>query len=584
MNPHLTKLAQRVARPQLWVALIILVACMINLGSELNPVLLMIGIWGIAGVGLGLVLGFAGQISLCQAAFVGVGAYGYAILTTRFEAPPMAAAVGGAVTAALLAAAISPILRIRGYYLAIATIVLNLLLSALAISSLGVPGGSSGLAGIPYLEVLGYRLDTVEQYAALSLAVLAIFAVAAHWRYGRGHRWRAIQALRHDEGLAAGMGLNVVGLKRELFTVSGCAAGLAGALLAAAYGFISPGQFSYADSFTLALAVFIGGSLSLWGAVLGVALLEASAPLLGDAGALHGLLVGVVALLTVRFAPDGWITRRETVEDPDTMPEEPPLDSIEVGAHRAGASLATERISRSFGLLRALDEVSIDVAAGRVVGLIGPNGAGKTTFLNVIAGEVAPSSGDVFLDDQRISGAGAFKLARLGMVRTYQQSRIIAGLSVLENILVGVDALVASGAARPSAADQQRMARAAARDAGAARLLGKPTASLTFGERRLVELARLLVSQPRLALLDEPFSGLSQAEGLALSAVIRTLRERGTTVILVEHAIPFVLSLADDLVVLREGAVLAAGDPSTVIALDAVRDSYLGTAMEEHAS
>ncbi|WP_169809405.1 branched-chain amino acid ABC transporter permease, partial [Actinomadura chibensis] len=336
-------------RPRVCVALVLVGVCAVALGGEREPVLLAIGIWGIAAVGLGLVLGFAGQISLCQATFVGIGAYSYGILTTKLGVPPVAALLCGAVAAGALAALVSPILRIRGYYLAIATIVFSLLASALAVSGIGVPGGSSGLSGIPYIGIGGLRLEAPREYAALALALLAAFAVGAHLRYGRGRRWRAIQSIRHDESLAEGMGLNVVGVKRELFTVSGAAAGLAGGILGAAFGFVAPSQFAFGESFTLALAVFIGGSLSLWGAVLGVVLLEVSGPLLGDAGSLHGLLVGAAALLTVRLAPHGWIRRREedahaTAPPPpparrETAPATAPVTAI--GRRAGGASLTT---------------------------------------------------------------------------------------------------------------------------------------------------------------------------------------------------------------------------------------------------
>lgn len=580
-----TGFVRRAFRPQILAFLVVIIVCGAMLGSELPPALLAIGIWGIAGVGLGLVLGFAGQISLCQAAFVGVGAYAYAILTTEFGLPTVVALAGGAIVAGALAAVVSPILKIQGYYLAIATIVLSLLLSSLAVSAIGVPGRASGLSGVPYLNLFGFEIDTINGYAYLSLGLLLAFTVGAHLRYGRGSRWRAIQALRQDEGLASGMGINVFSIKRELLTVAGAAAGLAGGILAAAFGFISPAQFGFTESFTLALAVFIGGSYSLWGAVLGVALLEVSGPLLGDAHALHGLLVGVAALVTVRFAPEGWIRRKAHTEGArveDITALDTPFAHDRSG--RGGASLTATGLGRSFGALRAVHDVDLDVRPGTVVGLIGPNGAGKSTLLNLIAGELTATAGTVLLDGNDITGTSAFRRARLGMARTYQQSRIITGLSVLDNILLGIDSVAAGSVGHHSSEQERALAVEAARDAGAAHLLAKPTDSLTFGERRLVELARLLVSDPRIALLDEPCSGLSQTEGDALSDVIRILRDRGTAVILVEHAIPFVLSLADELVVLREGTLLAAGTPEDVVALESVRESYLGTVLEEEKS
>ncbi|WP_067458169.1 branched-chain amino acid ABC transporter ATP-binding protein/permease [Actinomadura macra] len=577
----------RVVQPQIWIALVLIGICAAVLGGESEPVLLAVGIWGIAAVGLGLVLGFAGQISLCQATFVGVGAYAYGILTTRLGIPTVVALAGGALAAGALAAFVSPILRIRGYYLAIATIVFSLLLSALAVSGIGVPGGSSGLSGIPYIEVGGLRLETPREYAALALGLLTVFAIGSHLRYGRGRRWRAIQSIRHDEALADGMGLNVVGIKRELFTVSGSAAGLAGGILGAAFGFIAPSQFTFSESFALALAVFIGGSLSLWGAVLGVVLLEVSGPLLGDAGALHGLLIGVAALLTVRLAPQGWIRRREGDAHGQALPlaasRATAAEPVKATGRDGGADLTMTGLGRSFGSLHAVRDVDLQIAPGTVVGLIGPNGAGKTTLLNLIAGEVRASRGTIRLDGRDVTGLSAYRRARLGAARTYQQSRIITGLSVIENIQLGLDASAAAGVTVPRG-ERHALAVAAAQDAGAAHLLAKPTGSLTFGERRLVELARLLVSARRLALLDEPFSGLSHSEGEALGQVIRTLKARGTTVILVEHAIPFVLSLADELVVLDQGRLMAAGAPDEVVRLETVRECYLGSVLEGEVS
>lgn len=613
MTNLFVRMGRAIVRPRIWVILILVVVGIALLGEGVPAVLLSIGIWGIAGVGLALVLGYAGQVALSQAAFVGAGAYTYAILTVEVEVPPLLALGGGALAAGALAALVSPILRVRGYYLAIATITLNLLLSALAISAIGVPGGPSGMPGVPYLSVFGVEIRSVGAYAVLALVVLAVIAVAAYSYYGRGRRWRMIQALGDDESLASGLGINVVGVKRELFTVSGVLAGLAGGILAAAYGFISPGQFAFTESLRLALAVFIGGAQSLWGAVLGVALLEVTRPLLGDAQALHGVIVGIVALLTVRFAPDGWIRRRpdqaakisktSTPSVPSTRPgavgaSEAPVIAREVAsddealaeqdtrtwARHNGAEVRTNRLGRSFGSLHAVKNVNLRVAPGTVTGLIGPNGAGKTTLLNLIAGEVGVGTGTVELDGDDITFSSVHQRARMGLRRTYQQSRIITSLPVIDNILLGTDALRAHHRGSKDKGELRDLAVQAAVDAGAEHLLSKPSSSLTFGERRLVELARLLVSQPRLALLDEPVSGLSQTEGEALARVIRTLRSRGTTVILVEHAIPFVLSLADSLVVLHEGAVLAAGEPAEVVALESVRKSYLGSVLEEESA
>ena len=541
-------------------------------------VLALSAVWGVAAVGLGLVLGTAGQISLCQASFVLAGAYCYATMTVEWGHSTLlgmgAAILGGG----LLALVVSPVLRARGNYLALATITVALLVDRGMSTGDWVPGGNSGIAGIPYLEVLGFTIDSPEKYLALSLSLLAVIVPVLYWRYGRGKVSRAVQALHHDEAVLAGFGGRPSLLKREVFVVGGLLAGLSGGLYAGLFGFVSTNGFGLFESFALALAVFVGGNGRLIGALFGALIYQGSFYVLGDQSDFRFALLGLVVILTVYFFPQGlwpsvsdfagWLpTRDPRAQTSDSGPSE--AASVEP------LGLSVEGLTKRYGALEAVSGLNVSFDAGSITALIGPNGAGKTTLLDLVAAEQDPTEGAVLVNGVDVAFSSRAARARSGITRTYQRLRLIPSLSVLQNVMIGVDEAVRSDRI---VTERSRRALAAAALAGVGlhHMHDAPVGSLTFGQRRLVEMARAIASRPRLVLLDEPSSGLNDAEAREFAEVVRKLHRTGCTVVIVEHNLPFVRSLAHDIVALDHGRLLAKGSTEEVFATAEFQRAYVG--------
>jgi branched-chain amino acid transport system permease protein len=540
-------------------------------------------IWAVATVGLGLVLGAAGQISLCQASFVLVGAYFYGTMAKQWSGPTLLALLFACVGGAAVALITSPVLRARGYYLAIATMAVSLLTDRIVTTESWIPGRNTGLIGVPSLKIAGMQINTQGRYLTVSAILLVIIIAVLHRRYGRGHMRRAIQALHHDEELLAGFGGNSAALKRQVFVVGGLLAGLAGGLYAGNFGYVSDNGFGLQESFALALAVFIGGNGRFLGAVLGAFVYEASFTILGNSLSDYRFaFLGAIVILTVHFFPRGLMPSRDDFRG--WLPElsrRRPLPAADREHHELDPvkplSVSLSGLTKRYGALTAVDGVTLSVRPGSLTALIGPNGAGKTTLLDMVAADQWATAGQIKLDGNEVTTKGRVKRARLGIARTYQRLRLVPSLSVLDNVLIGVDQAARAGG-RVSEQARKARAEAALVDVGLADRHDANVETLTFGQRRLVEMARAISSRPRLVLLDEPSSGLNDAETSDFAEVIRRLHSTGCTIILVEHNLPFVRSLAEDVIALDRGKLLAHGSTEEVFASAEFQRSYVGAA------
>ncbi len=538
--------------------------------------LLPAAIWAIAAVGLGLLLGRGGQPMLCQAAFVAVGAYTYAWIAaptpTGLGEQPIAA-LGGAIVAVLLIALLtSPVLRVRGYVFALATIATGLLVHQGMRTGSWLPGANTGILTVPDLSIGRWKLHSVESYVAASLVVLAVAALAIQLRYDRGHRARELAELAHDQDLAAEAGIDVVGLQRELLLVGAGLAAVAGALYASAYGLVQPTTFGLQDSFLLAVAVLVGGRRSTLGAIAGAAALELLGSALGnDLADARVALMGVLLIAAIRWAPDGLIPpirwRRPLRADHGLMTAGDLLDG-------GGASLEVEDLVVERAGVRALDRCSLEVAPSTVLAIVGPNGAGKTTLLHAIAGTVG-GRGRVRIDGRDIGRRPPHRRARRGLARTHQHLHPDPGASVATIVEGGAD-LHARATGRTSETGRRRRAASALRILGIEDLAERRVGTLTLAEQRLVDLARLLAAGPRLAILDEPVAGLDARERATVLEFVRLLAHHGATVIVVEHDLSFVQDLEARVVALVDGRVLADGSASEVLSDPAVQVAYLG--------
>jgi len=538
------------------------------------------GMWGIGALGLGLILGYGGQLSLGHAALVGVGAYVAGILARDAGLGYGIPLLAGTVAAIAVALVALPILRLRGYYLALATLAMGLVVERLIAVWDHLTGGPSGLAGIPDLSFGPWLLDTDYKWWVFTVVVIALMQLLIR-RLVTGSSGRAIAVLHEDEDLMPALRMHPMRLKATLFVIGSGMAGLSGGMLAHRLGFLAPEQFGVETSILLALVVLLGGATSWWGPLIGVGLLRLMPELFGEEPHLRGMLIPVLVIVLTFIAPHGvaglvgrlWeAVRRRLSAGPIVASPEESLPKVMGPSepYLESPLLDVRSVSKAFGGVRVLLDVSFDVRAGEVVGLIGPNGAGKTTLLNAIAGQIEIDTGEISYKGTDVGTLSAEDDRRSGMVRTYQTPRLVDRISVIENVSAGADHRHSDDG------DARRAANIELLRLGREGMAGWAPSSLPFGGMRATELARALVMQPELLLLDEPAAGLGEEDLTQLDQLLQDCAQAGIAVVLVEHNMEFLTQAVSRVVALANGVVVAEGPPEKVLADAEVIEHYLG--------
>ena len=536
--------------------------------------------------GLNLLMGFAGQVSLGHAGFYGLGAYLSGVLGARFAVSPWVGMPLAAVVTGLLALIVGiPTLKLKSYYLAMATLGIGVVLHLAFVQLYWWTGGSSGLAGIPPFDAgpLKFTSDLSHYYLIWAFAGAGLWLA---WNLVNSGVGRVLRALGDSEVAAEAMGVDTALEKRRMFVLSAVYASIAGSLYAHYITVISPEIFSFLFSVVLVLMVAIGGIGRFWGPVLGALLLTVLPEYLRRYGDYEVPLYGLTLIVVMLFLPRGiagMLDRRARALAPDALVAAAPVRVT--ASARGGRLLEARGLTKFFGGVRAVHDCSFEVHAEEIKAIIGPNGAGKTTLFNLITGVYAPSAGEVWFRGQRINGLPAHAVARLGIGRTFQNVELFASLSVVENVMVGcvrrapdrfLDAIL--GRRRQAAADRDRLARALGCLAvvGLESVAHVPAGSLPFGKQKLVEVARAVAGEPELLLLDEPAAGLNSTEKVEMIGLIGRLRELGIAVLIIEHDMRLVMGVSDRVVVLNYGETIAEGTPAEVQANPAVITVYLG--------
>ncbi|MEJ2480707.1 MAG: branched-chain amino acid ABC transporter ATP-binding protein/permease [Acidihalobacter sp.] len=601
-------------KTRLWVPELVLLAALVLLpltvplvGGTLD-LLSRILIWGLMGLGFDLLFGYMGLLSFGQAAFFGTGGFVTAFLLTE----PVTSNVWLALLLGTLAAAVVGVfvgylaLRRIGIYFAMITLAFGQVAYFLENSPLSRwTGGENGIPGVPAPSVgIGSLHFTIGNGAGMYVLLGAIFFIGFMFarRVVRSPVGTVMLAIRDNSARALALGHAVSRYKLAIFVIAAVYAGLAGGLLGVFQSYMPPDAFSLDTSGQLVVQSVIGGVGTLVGPAVGAAVWLSlrnafqSLPVIGD---LWKLLLGVVFVLLVTLFRQGvggavrdWWAQRfrkqaatPAVRAADTSAESPRRVHLTMAApvppSPTEIALEARGVTRRFGGLCAVNDVSLEVAAGSLHAVIGPNGAGKSTLFKMLAGEEVPTSGDVFMHGQRLTGLGVEHVCQLGVSKSYQINQLFPRLTVRENLRI------AALARSRGAFKLDMLRRADSLDAveeqiervmvtvGLSERADAPVSVLAYGEKRRLEIGLALTSGPSVLLLDEPLAGMSPSERNDTKALIRDLRQ-GRTLLIVEHDMDAVFELADRITVLANGVKLAEGSPEEIQGHEDVQNSYLG--------
>jgi ABC-type branched-subunit amino acid transport system ATPase component/ABC-type branched-subunit amino acid transport system permease subunit len=554
---------------------------MVVTNSYYQLMLVLVPIWAVMGLSWNLFSGYTGLVSFGHAAFFGIGAYTVTIALVSFDLTPWLGIPLGMAAGVIAGVIIGyPTFRLRGHYFALAMLAYPMALLYVFVwlgyqeVALPMKRDAPGL----YMQFGDYRV-----YIALAVGLLAasllLSLLVERSRFGM-----SLLAIKQNEPAAEAAGIDTLRWKMRAIMLSAAIASAAGGLYAVILLVVTPDSvFGVLVSAQALVVALFGGVGTLWGPVIGATILiplsETLHARLGDIiPGIQGVIYGAAIIVVVLVAPEGifWRVRDRFHRGAVLAPVSAPT-AVEIRRARAPPTaprrtpiLTVSRLAKSFGGLRAVDDVSFAVEEGEILGIIGPNGAGKTTLFNLLNGFLASDSGKVVFSGHDLDGLKPNRICRLGVGRTFQVVRAFARMSVLDNVVVGAYAAAATDE-KAYAAAREALARVGLSDRAAAIAGG-----LTNKELRLMELARALAGRPRLLLMDEPLAGLASQEIEDMLGVIRSVSGDGVTIVIIEHTMRAMVRLAGRLVVLDHGRILATGRPSEVTNEQSVVEAYLG--------
>lgn len=553
-----------------------------------------IGISSLAVLGLVLLTGIGGLTSFGQAAFVGIGAYTTAYLTVNAGLSPWLTLWVGLGLTAVCAVVLGWItLRMSGHYLPLATLAWGLSLYY-TMGNLQALGKYDGILGVSGLSLFGWEIGQGRVFFLVTWA-LVLLAALAMLRLLDSRVGRAIRSLKTGSQMAESMGIDTLRFKIGIFTIAALLASLSGWLYAHFQRSVNPSPFSVHIGIEYLFMAVLGGAGHVWGAITGALVTKLLADqlqvllpaLIGTSGSYEVIVFGVLLVLVLKYAPNGiWAfvdrklpkaARKADWEGATSLPHREKPATGEV-------VLQATDIRKEFGGLIAVNDINFSVSTGQIVGLIGPNGAGKSTTFNLITGVLEPTRGRVAFRGEDITGLASREIAKRGISRTFQHVKMIADMTVLENVALGAHLRGGRGAVsatlRLDRGEEQSLFREAEiqlRRVGMGDSLHELAGNLAMGPQRLLEIARALCSDPALLLLDEPAAGLRHKEKQDLADVLRQLRSEGLSILLVEHDMDLVMQVTDRIVVMEFGTRLIEGTPAEIQASPLVRAAYLGT-------
>jgi ABC-type branched-subunit amino acid transport system ATPase component/ABC-type branched-subunit amino acid transport system permease subunit len=569
--------------------------------------LTMAGIFVMLTSGLNLIHGYVGRLSLGHTAFYGLGGYTAALVATKLGGGLLLTIPAAILVTTLCGLALGHItLRFRGAHFVLVTLAFSGILHLFANNLVDLTGGPMGLAGVasPLIHqnwgaLMWFGSKASFYWLVLAFDVLSVYIV---WRVVRSPVGDAMIAIREDEHLAEAIGINEYRYSMIAFVLGAAMAGVAGAIYAHYVSFVSPEIFHFNIMIMILVMVILGSVGTVVGPIIGSVLVVVILEALRLHDSLREPIFGAILVLSTLLFPQGLalLVKRFIRPRPATAPAVRTLSPVP-HADLPAATVAqdnqpllrVEGLTVRFGGLVAVDNVSFDVRRGQIVSLIGPNGAGKTTTLNLVTAFIERSAGRIIFNGEELpSKMSPHQIARRGMIRTFQTTRGLLGVTVGKAVETGFHRTLAltwprifraSVAVLPDM-DLPGRADRILRQVGLARDREELTSNLSYGEQRLLEVAVALAADPTLLVLDEPVAGMNPEETSRMMALIRQIRSRGVTVLLVEHDMKLVMGLSDHIVVLDHGKCIAEGAPAAIQSNAEVIKAYLGRSVEHAAA
>lgn len=564
-------------------------------GYVLSLVLLAL-CYAIVVIGLNILLGYTGQLSLGQGALFGIGAYSFAILSATHHMSFWIGLVAGIVIPVIFGFVIGlTTSKLSGHYLAMVTISFQMIASLVLNNWKSVTSGPDGITNIPrpsFFGLIDFKNDLNFYYFSLICVIIVIWFT---YRLKRSRLGRALESIRENEMAAGVSGVRVYKAKVMAFAIASGMAGLGGVLYAAGASYISPDPFAFSQSVVFLTMSLVGGSGSAYGGLLGALLLTFLPEWLRFLKEIYIAVYGFMVILAVLFLPKGIWGLSRVLEKYFSKPQAvEPFDFQDLlpKSEFAEDVLQVKALSKHFGGLKAVDMVDFSVKSGEIKALIGPNGSGKTTVLNLLSGLYIPTGGEILFNGQEIGGQRPENITSLGIARTFQNIRLFGDLTVLENIMVGQTCRTKEGlisVAIPSRHSQNEQTLTRSKAMAALQFVGLPdkadwlAKNLPYGQQRMVEIARALATEPKLLLLDEPAAGLNASETDELVGLLKKLNRIGLTMLLVEHDMSLVTNLATTATVLNFGQKIAEGNTEQTLQNPVVVEAYLGKEEEAYA-
>jgi branched-chain amino acid transport system permease protein len=564
-----------------------------------------IAIYAIFAVSLNLLLGYAGQFSVSHAAFGAVGGYAVAYLSSTRGIALEVGLVAGVLLGALAGVLIAlPAMRLRAEYLILLTLAFQALVLSI-VENVDIFGGAYGLP-LSATTLFGVDVTTSGSFLILSIPFAVVVALIVG-RLAESPYGRVLRGIREDEFAVRSLGKNVVGYKVAVLAVTSAIAALAGGLLATYSQLAAPGQFTFDQSIAMVAMVIIGGTANVWGSIVGAAAIVALQYVLehgiemdpSKAGILRLVIYGVAIWLMILVRPQGIVPegvspvrflrrRRPTAAEAGLDEAAPVIETrpAPVAAAPDGAPVLEVRgVSKRFGAIVAADGVSFELHAGTVTALVGPNGAGKTTVFSLLTGFLPVDAGRVLLGGVDVTGKPPHEIARAGMVRSFQDVRLVPSLTALQNVMLGVQdqpgesigpLFAAPGRVRSGERAAERKAAEWLRFVGRAELAQEPVGSLGYGDQKRIALARVLATEAPVLLLDEPTSGIDPASIETVLDLVADVAASGRTVCIVEHNLDVVRRLAASAYFMELGRIVAHGPISELMDDRRLVEVYFG--------